>query len=84
MTQPRTQNQDPAMTGKTFTTPNSKKAYIVIEEHKMFKDTWRCYPAEKEPPYKPNLIDCFSTEFIERAMEVPPTWEEAFNGKLIS
>lgn len=73
------------MVGKTFTTPNSKKGYRVIEEHHMFKDTWRCYPIEKEgPPYKENLIDCFSTEFIKKAMEVPTTWEEAFNGKLIS
>ena len=61
------------MIGTIFTTPESKKTYTVIEEHPMFKDTWRCYPAEKEPPYKPNLIDCFSTEFIERSVRI---WED--------
>jgi hypothetical protein len=52
------------MKGKKFTTYGSKKPYIVIEEHKVFKDVWRCYPANKETPYKQNLIDCFSTDFI--------------------
>jgi len=58
------------MIGITFTTPQSHKRYVVIEAHSMFDATWKCYPADKEPPYKPNLIDCFSTEFIESATVV--------------
>ena len=54
------------MIGTKFTTPNSNKTYVVIEAHHMFDDTWRCYPADKEPPYKPTLIDCFSTDFINK------------------
>ena len=54
------------MIGIIFTTPNSKKTYIVIEAHHIFNDAWKCYPAEKEPPYKPTLIDCFSTDFINK------------------
>lgn len=53
------------MKGTKFTTYGSKKEYVVIEPHKIFKDTWRCYPADKEPPYKQPLIDCFSTDFIQ-------------------
>ena len=56
------------MIGTVFTTPESKKTYVVIEKHHMFEDTWRCYLADKPQPYKPNLIDCFSTEFINRAI----------------
>ena len=52
------------MIGTIFTTPESKKTYVVIEAHHMFDDVWKCYPFGKEQPYKPNLIDCFSTEFI--------------------
>lgn len=56
------------MIGVKFTTTESKKEYVVIEAHHMFKDTWRCYPADKQPPYKPNLIDCFSIEFINKCL----------------
>lgn len=79
------------MIGKTFTTPESKKTYRVIDGHTLFGGVWKCYPIEKEgPPYKEGLIDCFSTEFIMRsldadkkAMDTPTTWEEAFNTNLI-
>lgn len=54
------------MIGVKFTTTESKKAYVVIEAHHMFNDVWKCYPVEKQPPYKPNLIDCFSTDFINK------------------
>lgn len=57
------------MIGTIFTTPDSKKSYKVISSHKMFEDVWLCYPAEKEEPYKPNLIDCFSTEFILKSIQ---------------
>ena len=62
------------MIGTKFTTPQSGKTYVVIEQHRMFNDTWKCYPADKEQPYKPNLIDCFSTEFIEQAIKNKQTW----------
>lgn len=55
--------------GVTFTTKDSQKDYIIIEKHKDFDDVWRCYPKDKEPPYKPNLIDCFSIDFIEKCLE---------------
>ena len=57
------------MIGKTFTTPHSKKDYKVIEQHPRFKSVWRCYPLEKEPPYKQTFIDCFSEEFIEKNLK---------------
>lgn len=57
------------MIGKTFKTPHSKKDYKVIEKHHMFNGVWKCYPLEKEPPYKQTLIDCFSTEFIEKNLK---------------
>lgn len=57
------------MIGTTFITPNSKKNYKVIEKHKIFQDVWRCYPVNQEPPYKQNLIDCFSTDFIKDALK---------------
>jgi hypothetical protein len=52
------------MIGIVFITPNSKKSYRVISEHDLFKGVWHCYPADKDQPYKPGLIDCFTTEFI--------------------
>lgn len=52
------------MTGTVFKTPNSKKTYKIIGPHKMFEEVWLCYPADKDEPHKPNLIECFSTEFI--------------------
>ena len=57
------------MIGTIFTTTESKKTYVVIEAHHMFEGTWKCYPADKEPPYKPNLIDCFSIEFINKCIK---------------
>ena len=57
------------MIGTKFTTLDSKKDYRVIERHKIFEDTWKCYPADKEAPYKQNLIDCFSTDFIEDCLK---------------
>lgn len=57
------------MIGTKFTTLNSKKNYKVIEKHKVFADVWRCYPADKEPPYKQPLIDCFSTDFIKDSLK---------------
>ena len=56
------------MIGTKFTTPQSKKEYVVIQHHHMFKEVWKCYPAEKDPPYKPNLIECFSEDFIQKAL----------------
>jgi len=55
--------------GLKFTTLNSRKDYKIIEKHKMFEDVWRCYPAEKEGPYKQNLIECFSTDFINECLK---------------
>ena len=57
------------MIGTKFTTPQSKKDYVVIGHHHMFKEVWKCYPAEKEPPYKSNLIECFTEDFIQKALE---------------
>lgn len=57
------------MIGTIFTTPNSKKSYKVIGAHNMFEEVWLCYPAEKDEPYKINLIDCFTTEFIIKSKE---------------
>lgn len=57
------------MIGKAFTTPQSKKDYKVIEKHPRFNGVWRCYPLEKEAPYKQTFIDCFSTEFIEKNLK---------------
>ena len=55
--------------GTKFTTMNSRKDYKIIEKHKIFKDVWRCYPANQEPPYKQHLIDCFSTDFIDDCLK---------------
>lgn len=57
------------MIGILFTTLESRKDYRVIEKHKIFKDVWRCYPADKEAPYKQHLIDCFSTDFIKDCLK---------------
>ena len=57
------------MIGTKFTTPNSKKDYVVIGEHHMFKNSYQCYPAEKAPPYKESLIEYFSIDFIENALK---------------
>jgi hypothetical protein len=61
------------MIGKEFLTRDSKKAYRVIDGHHMFGGVWKCYPADKEPPYKPNLIESFSTEFIEQSLKSEQT-----------
>jgi hypothetical protein len=55
--------------GIVFTTLHSKKQYKVIEKHRMFEDVWGCYPAEKEPPYKQTLVECFGTEFINECLK---------------
>jgi hypothetical protein len=52
------------MTGIIFTTTHSNKKYVILEPHHMFEDIWKCYPADKPPPHKATLIDCFSTDFI--------------------
>ena len=54
--------------GIVFTTLHSGKEYRIIEKHRIFEDVWRCYPAEKDPPYKQSLIDCFGTEFIKECL----------------
>jgi hypothetical protein len=62
------------MKGQTFTTTHSKKQYLVIEKHKVFKDVWRCVPTFKlqGPPYKSSLIQCFATDFIEECLQSNP------------
>lgn len=57
------------MIGTKFTTLHSRKEYIIVQKHRMFDDVWGCYPAEKEPPYKQNLIECFGTEFINECLK---------------
>ena len=57
------------MIGKVFTTTDSKKEYLVIDGHPMFGGAWRCYPTDKPKPYKQSLIECFSTEFIEKCLK---------------
>lgn len=59
------------MIGTVFTTPESKKTYKVIDGHRLFGGTWKCYPIERvetDNPLKQNLIDCFSTDFIEKSL----------------
>lgn len=58
------------MTGVKFTTTHSKKEYLVIEKHKVFKDVWRCIPTYNlvGPPYKGNLIQCFADDFIQECL----------------
>jgi len=56
------------MIGKQFLTRASKKAYKVIAGHHMFGGVWKCVLVDKEPPYKPNAIEVFSTEFIEQSI----------------
>lgn len=64
------------MIEEKFTTLNSRKDYKVIEKHKDFEDVWRCYPADKELPYKESLIDCFSTEFILKSRKIDASQEK--------
>jgi hypothetical protein len=56
--------------GDAFVTKDSHKAYKVIDKHHMFEGVWKCYPADKEPPYKDNLVDCFAGEFIEQCIQL--------------
>jgi hypothetical protein len=58
------------MTGQKFTAQPSGKEYLIIEKHKVFNDVYRCVPTYKlvGPPYKGNLIQCFSTDFIEECL----------------
>jgi|LakMenEpi03Aug12_release.lakeMendotaPanAssembly.Ray.scaffolds.fasta_scaffold5792824_2 hypothetical protein len=43
--------------------------WFVIKPHEMFSDTWYCYPIkkyDKDKELKETLIQCFSTDFINK------------------
>ena len=58
------------MIGSKFTAQvGTDHEWFVFKPHGLFPDVWYCYPIkryEKEPVYKENFIQCFSTEFINK------------------
>ena len=62
------------MLNNKFIAIQSKREYLVIERHRIFKDVWRCYPVDKLPaPYKQVYIDCFGEDFIKESLSTDKT-----------
>ena len=43
--------------------------WVVVSEHTIFPNVWKCYPLDKyvpEQPMKEMFIQCFSEEFINK------------------
>lgn len=55
------------MIGTTFKAiVGNTTEWLVISSHKLFSDTWKCYPADKDlKEIKESLIQHFSTDFIK-------------------
>jgi hypothetical protein len=57
------------MIGTTFKAHSGNvHEFTVIFSHKLFSDTWKCYPTSKLPTeeIKESLVQYFSTDFIKQ------------------